>query len=391
MSLALASPAFGPSSRRQLLAVTLLVVLLHALLLFGLPRLGRIVSAGQNTPAFETRLIAPPAPTPADTPRAPEAPPAPAPPPAPAAKRAPVDRTPARPRPSSKPRPAPAGTDTATPAEPSLFTVKSPVGFGGGSLAVAITPPLSDTQADVVLAFEQAQDGAPPVRIPRASWLSYQTTGVIGGQPLDTTTTLNWRQDGRWYDAEWRLFTNLTGDRTRITTGLLTPQGLAPVSARLGYESVPSRFDYDARRVHFGASDTSARLKPGMQDRVGALLQLGSLLAGDPARYPQGSVIEMPAAHERGPGQWRFAVLADEDVSVLGGKSVPTVRLLHTPDDAQDARIEVWLGRSLDYLPARLMITEPNGDRVDSTLSTAIAQPTPTPSAATAVPVTPPR
>ena len=68
---------------------------------------------------------------------------------------------------------------------------------------------------------------------------------------------------------------------------------------------------------------------------------------------------------------------------------VPAVRLLHTPQDAQDARIEVWLGRSLDYLPVRLMITEPDGDRVDSRLSTAIALPTP--SAAAAIPAQPPR
>ena len=137
------------------------------------------------------------------------------------------------------------------------------------------------------------------------------------------------------------------------------------------------------------SSDTSAQLKPGVQDRLGVLLQLGSLLGGDPARYPEGSVIELPAAHVRGPGQWRFTVLADEDISVLGGKNVPAVRLLHTPQDAQDARIEVWLGRSLDYLPVRLMITEPDGDRVDSRLSTAIALPTP--SAAAAIPAQPPR
>ncbi len=389
MSLALASPSLTASSRRQLISVTLLVVTVHALLLFGLPRLQRIVSAGQNTQVFETRLITPPAPAPAANPRAPEPPPTRAPQATPAAKRPPAHRTSASPKAPSKPQPAPTRADAAAPIESSLFAVKSPVGFGGGSLEKAITPPLTDTQADVVLAFEQAQGDAPPIRVPRASWLTYQTTGVIGGQPLDTPTTLNWRQDGRWYDAEWRLFTNQTGDRTRITTGLVTAQGLAPVSTRLGYEGTPSRFDYDTRIISFGASDTSAQLKPGVQDRLGVLLQLGSLLGGDPARYPEGSVIELPAAHVRGPGQWRFTVLADEDISVLGGKNVPAVRLLHTPQDAQDARIEVWLGRSLDYLPVRLMITEPDGDRVDSRLSTAIALPTP--SAAAAIPAQPPR
>ena len=55
-----------------------------------------------------------------------------------------------------------------------------------------------------------------------------------------------------------------------------------------------------------------------------------------------------------------------------------TTHLLHEPQDAGDARIEVWLGRQIDYLPARVRITEANGDTFEHTVQTAYIETVPT-------------
>jgi hypothetical protein len=140
-------------------------------------------------------------------------------------------------------------------------------------------------------------------------------------------------------------------------------------------------FDYTARQVHFGAPNTDAPLRAGEQDRLSVLLQLGALLAGDAKRYPVGSVIELPAAHPYGTGTWRFAVEAEEQVTALQGQALPTLRLTHYAESDSDARIQVWLGRTINYLPVRLRITESNGDTVEHTMQTAHTQEVPLASA----------
>lgn len=360
---------------RQLTSVTLLVAAVHALLLLGLPRLGQTARASQDAGTFATRLVAPPAEASPPTPEA-----APPPPPAPAPAPAPVTRPKAKPAPKPK---APATVQSATSARDASSDAKAetPVlgpytgaTFGGESNPLPITVPLPPADAATALTFAQGLGDA-PVRIPRAAQLAYRTTGTIGGESFEVPTTLNWRQDGRWYDARWNLYVygSRIGQRTRSVTGLLAPQGLVPVQATLRTPEVQDvRFDYDAQRVRFAADD--APLQAGMQDRVGVLLQLGALLAGDPGRYPAGSVIELPAAHLHGTGRWRFVVEADETVPALGDRTLPTVRLVHAAQGERDVRIEAWLGRTLDYLPVRLRVTEANGDTVEHTVTAAYTQ-----------------
>ena len=358
-------------------SVTLLVAAVHALLLLGLPRLGQTARAGQDAGTFTTRLVAPPAEA---SPPAPETAPPPSPAPAPAP--APAPRPKAKPTPKPKPK-APATPQSATSARDASSDTKAeaPVlgpytgtTFGGESAPLPIRIPLPPADAATALTFAQGQGDA-PVRIPRAAHLTYRTTGTIGGESFEVPTALNWRQDGRWYDAHWNLYVygSPIGQHTRTVTGLLTPQGLVPVQATLRTPAVQDvRFDYDAQRVRFAAAD--APLQDGMQDRGGVLLQLGALLAGNPGRYPARSVIELPAAHLHDTGRWRFVVEADEIVPALRDRTLPTVRLVHAAQDERDVRIEAWLGRTLDYLPVRLRVTEANGDTVEHTVTVAYTQ-----------------
>ena len=94
-----------------------------------------------------------------------------------------------------------------------------------------------------------------------------------------------------------------------------------------------------------------------------------------PRQRHDGSQVSLPSG--RGPGRWRFTVLGEETVPALG-RALATTHLLHEPQDAGDARIEVWLGHQIDYLPARVRITEANGDTFEHTVQTAYIETVPT-------------
>jgi hypothetical protein len=361
-----------------LLVVIALVVAIHALLLFGLPKLAFKTHAGHQGAAFVTRLVAPP--------------PAPEEPATPTAAVTVAQPQAERPQPAPRPKPRPAARAKSPPQEIAADQAGTPgeaeapisllpppplVTIGGGVLPAPIKPPLPAESATAALRFA-AGAGDAPVRVAPAARITYRSVGQFGGQAIDLPTVLNWRQDGQSYEARWEIYTPLIGERTRTATGLLSPQGLVPVVAALKTPTVQDmRFDYAAQQVHFGIPDTSAPLRAGMQDRLSVLLQLGALLAGDAKRYPVGTLIELPAAHPYGAGTWRFAVEAEEQVTALQGQELPTLRLTHYPESDSDARIQVWLGRTIDYLPVRLRITESNGDTVEHTMQTAYTQQVP--------------
>lgn len=376
-----------------MLAITAAVVVIHAALLFAWPHLGSTFHPGLDTSAFLTRVILP---TPAPAAAAPTPPPAqvaPEPQPAPEPKFRPVRRANPPPKPPgpevARAAPTPPATEPVVreqaaervaPAQDqaggvsaaSLLAPKSTIDFGGGLPPEAITVPLPPADIEPALQFARMPDSA-PAKVPRAAQMTFVTTGTFKGEPFKIPSSLNWRQDGRYYDARWALYGPQIGEHTRSATGLLAPQGLVPVAAAV---FTPDKhaigFDYNAGRLRFDTGDTA--LKQGTFDLLSAALQLGAMLAADPTRYPTGTVIEFPAAHALSGGYWRFTVEADENLAALRVDALPTVHLVHTALTADEPRVDLWLGRTLDYLPARLRITEPNGDTFEHTVSSAYTQ-----------------
>ena len=395
MNLSLPPFATPTPPGRQLVAATAVAVAVHALLLWGWPRLSLTATrASPEVSTFSTRMVAPPSPAPSPvvaqaSPQPAPAPPAPRPrtPPRPVAKApapaAAVEPAPPVERQAIEPPAEPPPPAAATQAAPrsagndpdaSLLVPPPSVGFGGTSAPAPIPAPLAGEALAAAQQWAQ-RTGDAPVRVPPAARLGYRTSGSVGGENLDLRTTFNWRQDGRAYESNWTVYSPRIGDHSRTNSGLITPQGLLPVRATLRPPDGPTvSFDYAAGRAHFGAAE--AELAAGMQDRLGVLVQLGALLAADARRYPVGSVIELPAAHARGPGRWRFAVLGEDSVAGLG-RALASVHLLHEAQGADDARIEVWLGRQLDYLPVRVRITEANGDSFEHSVQTAYTETVP--------------
>jgi hypothetical protein len=358
-------------------------------------------------PAMLTRTIAAPAPLAAEAPRPVQRPMRHAPPRA-AAKHAPAH---ARARPIKAHAPPPAA-DTPEPesapppevlaAAPDAILPDSVVAEADGmastsdapvatdepatgpqppaepaASAATAEPPASATAAEPVALAAATAQAAPsaaaptgPVSVPDSITLRYHVTGSARGLTYQADAQLQWRlQDGR-YQAVWSINLPFLGTRTQRSEGRVGAAGLEPerYAENMRDERV-ARFDAGARRIHFSGDKPDAALETGAQDRLSVTLQFSSLLAAAPERYPPGTQITMQTAGVRGAESWTWEVLADQTLPLLG-TDVPCVRLLRRPrkEHEHDARIELWLARSLNYLPVRLRLTQPNGDVADQQL-----------------------
>ncbi len=365
-------------------------------MILGLPRWGNVGRPGLGTSALVTRMIAPAAP--AQKTESPEQPAAPEPSP-------PVEKpvepvTPAEPKPLPVPKPTEAATSKAvqpkkpterkettqsaiaTPpsggatgaagagsdVEPSILSLPPPPQFGPfpGTTPVELRP----TDADAATALASIKSaGDAPTLLPQPAQVTYRAKGTVGGTPVDVPSKLLWRHDGTYYESQWIFYQARLGEQSRFANGLVTPQGLAPLAASFRTKGdVSMTFDHPGDRLNFAPELSEWKMLPGTQDRLSLLVQLGALIAGDPKRYPPGSTITLPIAVPNPPSvlEWSFVIDQEEQtIEGMAGKPLRTIHLTHEPANATDARMELWLAPSLEYLPARIQVTEANGDLLD--------------------------
>jgi len=119
-------------------------------------------------------------------------------------------------------------------------------------------------------------------------------------------------------------------------------------------------------RLHYkvSANTPDAPLLAGAQDRLSVLLQLGALVATEPERYTPGTTLTLPTVGARDADLWLFTFESVETL-VLPGCTLPAQKLVRLPRKPYDQTVEVWLAAQLGYLPARIRITEANGDAID--------------------------
>ncbi|WP_310644796.1 DUF3108 domain-containing protein [Limnohabitans sp.] len=270
------------------------------------------------------------------------------------------------------------------------------------SMAKPDTPPLASSQeladltAPVALParsasavdlppFKRAASNAPDApsftevtsfKAPASTVLTYRMQGQSKGLTYWATGELLWQQDGQRYDAKLEVSAFLIGTRTQTSTGTLGPEGLMPT--RFGDKSrseLAAHFQRDKNIISFSANSPSVPLLKGAQDRLSVIIQLGALLAGDPARYPTGTMLSFQTASQREAEVWQFSVEKEETLQLPYG-SVVAVKLNRSPRREFDQRIEVWLAPEFGYLPVRLRVTNANGDWIDQTLK-GVEKPSP--------------
>ena len=240
--------------------------------------------------------------------------------------------------------------------------------------APAAAPPAADPpeSANALAIFapgaEQPQSGpAPAVQPPAPQLLKFDVTGQAKRLHYSARAVLLWQHDGQRYQARQEITLLLLGSRTQTSSGTLGPAGLQPL--RFGDRARSEKaahFDYDQHRVTFSANAPDAPLATGTQDRLSVFVQLGALLAAAPERYPVGTRLQLATAGTGGVDAWTFTVEGEETLNLPLG-SLRTLRLqrLPRPDHAYDQQAQLWLAPSLGYLPARIRLTQANGDFAD--------------------------
>ncbi|OOG45189.1 hypothetical protein B0B52_05080 [Polaromonas sp. A23] len=337
---------------KPLIVLTSLVGLAHVLLLQAAPLEWGAVPAPQVTPrAFITRTleIKPAAVTTPSTP----------PPATPTVRRAPAKTR--APAPPAQQNTAPALVPP-TPIAPELIANATP-----DTIPVADTP--STTPSIPAAQPESPLAGASTaLTIPGSVRLKYAMTGRSKNMDYSAFAELSWLQDGQSYDAKMSASAFLIGSRSMSSSGRITADGLAPTRFLDKYRSErAAHFEADKGKISFSANTPDAPWLRGAQDRLSVFLQLGSLLAGDPASYPVGSKVSLYTAGPREADTWTFTVEAEETLSLPAGE-VAAVKLTRKPQRDYDQTVEIWFAPSMEYLPVRSRITQQNGDFIDQQL-----------------------
>lgn len=348
------------SNRRALGFLALGVLIAHLALLQNLPD-ALAPPDPLKTRAFSTRSIVlqpPPviaaaaAPAPVVEPVAPRKPRPPKPKPRPPTPEpAPEALTVTAPEPAPAPDTPTEAVAQADPPEPAA------------SQAQAATEPPAPPAA------ETPQPATLALAIPGSVRLKYTLTGEAKQQTYHARGELLWLQDGKTYDAQLEYSAFLIGSRTRTSSGQITGRGLEPTrfSDKWRKRDLAAHFERDKDRVSFSANTPAAPLLPDAQDQLSVLVQVASMVAGDPGRYAPGSTITLPVIGPRDADTWIFTLHGEERLYLPLGETL-TVKLTRNPRREFDQKVEAWLAPSLAYMPVRLRITQPNGDFVDQQL-----------------------
>lgn len=182
--------------------------------------------------------------------------------------------------------------------------------------------------------------------------------------PFSATTDLLWRQNGETYEIQQESGT-LGIAIQRSSRGHITPVGLAPL--RFSYKilsELTAQVDREKNKVTFSANTPDAPLLAGAQDQLSIQVQLAAMLAGNPAHFSRGTALTIQVVGPRASDMWVIAVIGEEKLFMPGGELM-AIKLVRNPKLEFDQKLELWMAPALGYLPARIRISEPNGDYVD--------------------------
>jgi hypothetical protein len=257
------------------------------------------------------------------------------------------------------PRPVVPSPDAATITEGDTPTSSEPPPTASANTEAATTLP-----ADARFQFANARV------------LSYEVKGQAKGLNYFASGRLWWQQDGSRYNSRLEVSAFLLGTRTYVSQGHISELGLMPDTyfdpAR---KDQVAQFDYEVGRISFADHSPDSQLLTGTQDRLSVFLQLGALIASQPEHYPVGTLLPFMTSSTSATDLWQFSVEKTEVLTLPFGE-IPTVKLTRMLRHAEDQSIEIWYAPALQYLPARLRITKPNGDFIDQQLK-AVENPSP--------------
>lgn len=201
--------------------------------------------------------------------------------------------------------------------------------------------------------------------VPPSGDLQYDTfyNGV-----RNQTGTLHWTSDGQHYEMVIAVPLPFVGTFRWTSHGHVDAFGLAPdqyIEQRGRRPEDVTVFNREQKQIVFTRTPNSLALPDGAQDRFSMVMQLASLVRGDPDAYKPGVTREFYVADNDSGETWPIETIGDETIRTAQG-FVTARHFMRLPRHEGDRRrIDVWLAPSLGWLPARLMQTEPNGSEIE--------------------------
>jgi len=164
----------------------------------------------------------------------------------------------------------------------------------------------------------------------------------------------------------------LPGVLLQVSRGLITPEGLKPLSFWIQRGQRQDRtesasFDWGAGSLRFGRSgeEKTVPLPAGSQDVLSVFYQL-ALTA------PHNGVLELPVTNGRKFDRYRYRVVGEETLDTPLGPLV-TERLERIQAPGEDA-LTLWLARDYHWLPVRLRFVDRRGEVAEQVVNTLLAQ-----------------
>jgi hypothetical protein len=260
-----------------------------------------------------------------------------------------------------EPAPAPA-IEEALPAE----TLPEPVVPPPVEAPVAPTPPSASSPAPA--------PALPPWLAqakfvwPAPVLLNYELSGTSKGVRYTASASISWKQQDNSYQLRHEIQAFLFGKRNQTSAGQMGVTGLLPT--RFGdqfRQEQAAHFDRAKGLLIYSANTPSQAIEEGAQDRVSLFVQLAAAMAGTPDLRSLGQTLSFQVVSAKQAEVWTFAVQGNEKIATPLG-DLDSLKLHRVPRNEYDQKIDMWLSPAHGYLPARLRITQANGDVIEETL-----------------------
>jgi hypothetical protein len=157
------------------------------------------------------------------------------------------------------------------------------------------------------------------------------------------------------------------------STGSVRRFGIAPeryVQKTGTRAPLATNVDWEQHIVTFSSRSFQRPARDGIQDRLSFQFQLMAIGQRLPEVMREGATISMDVA---GPGDvesYHFLVVGIETIET-GAGPLEALKLDRPKSGPAEARVEVWLAPSRNYLPIMLRFTDRNGNVTESRLESA--------------------
>jgi hypothetical protein len=272
---------------------------------------------------------------------------------------------PAAPKPAAapaKPHPQPAPVLTAAAKEPDAPAATSGTAASAPAQAAAASAPAPAPASQPAPA--QAASGD-KFSVPPSGELRYDT--LVNGV-VNQTGTIHWSNNGQHYEMIVSIPLPFVGPYVYSSKGHIDGFGIAPeqYSEQRGRRAADiAIFNRETKQIVYTKTPQSQPLADGAQDRFSVVMQLASLVRGDPDKYKPGVTRQFSVADNDSNEIWPMETVGDESVHARDGFTTARhfTRLPRREGDRR--KLDIWLAPSLGWLPVRILQTEPNGMQIE--------------------------